>query len=53
MFSRRDVLLGLAATGAVATERRVAAVPNTDVPAPAPINWALAVWVDELTLVKA
>jgi hypothetical protein len=25
MFSRRDLLLGLAATGAVATERRVAA----------------------------
>src|SRR5678815_3783789 len=39
MFSRRDLLLGLAATGAVATERRVAAVPDTDVPAPAPINF--------------
>jgi len=39
MFSRRDLLFGLAATGAVATERRVAAVPDTDVLAPAPINF--------------
>ena len=39
MFSRRDLLLGLAATGAVATERRVAAVPDADVPAPAPIHF--------------
>ena len=36
MFSRRDLLLGFAATGAVATERQLAAVPDTDVPASAP-----------------
>jgi predicted TIM-barrel fold metal-dependent hydrolase len=39
MFSRRDLLLGLAATGAVAMEQRVGAVTNTDVPTLAPINF--------------